>query len=309
MSLYGRLTRPGPSGFGYTSTAEEVSVGLDLRGKHYLVTGSNSGIGWETARVLSIRGATLLMAARTRAKAEEAGRSLPLSSLPLECDLSEPQSVRRCVAEVRQAGRPLDGIIANAGIMALPRLEQKYGYELQFFTNHIGHFLLITGLLDRLSDTGRVTLLSSRAHFRVPPGGIQFDNLSGERGYSPWTAYGQSKLANLLMARALARRLPGSGQRANAVHPGVIATNLGRHLPGLGRSLLRWAEPLFLKSIPQGAATQTWAAVHPDAAGHQGQYLADCNLAPASALANDESLAERLWAESEGIAARLQTDT
>ena len=305
MSLYGRFIPKGPSGFGYSSTAEEVSAGLDLRGKNYLITGSNSGIGRETARVLSVRGATVLMAARSQAKAVEAGRNFAQAIIPLECDLSEPSSVRQCVEQVKQTGRQLDGIIANAGIMALPRWEQKYGYELQFLTNHLGHFILITGLLEQLTARGRVTLVSSRAHHRTYAEGIQFDNLSGEKGYSPWQAYGQSKLANLLMARSLAQRFTNSGRLANAIHPGVIVTNLGRHLPGVGRQLLRWINPLFLKSIPAGAATQTWATVHPDAAQHQGQYLADCNLATASPWGRDDRLAERLWVESEKIVSAL----
>ncbi|MBT9584466.1 SDR family NAD(P)-dependent oxidoreductase [bacterium] len=306
MSLYGRFIPKGPSGFGYSSTAEEVSAGLDLRGKNYLITGSNSGIGRETARVLSVRGATVLMAARSQAKAVEAGRNFAQSVIPLECDLSQPGSVRQCVEQVKQTGRLLDGIIANAGIMALPRWEQRYGCELQFLTNHVGHFILITGLLEQLGDKGRVTLVSSRAHHRTYAEGIQFDNLSGEKGYSPWQAYGQSKLANLLMARSLAKRFANSGRLANAIHPGVIVTNLGRHLPGVGRQLLRWINPLFLKSIPAGAATQTWVTVHPDAAQHQGQYLADCNLGTTSAWGRDELLAERLWVESEKIVSALE---
>lgn len=295
MSLYGWLKGRGPSGFGYCSEAAEVCAGLDLRGRNYLVTGTNSGIGQETVRVLLNQGASVLAAARTKEKAAASG--LPV--IPLECELSEPSSVLQCIREVRGLDLELDGIIANAGIMALPRLERKHGLELQFLTNHMGHFLLVTGLTDRLRPDGRVVMLSSRAHRMVPPGGIQFDNLDGSKGYHPWRFYGQSKLANLLFARALSRRIP---QSVCAVHPGVIATGLGRHLPSPIQSLLNLIGPLFLKSIPEGAATQVWAAVHPATAQLRGHYLADCNLARCTAHGQDEGLSERLWQVSHELA-------
>jgi WW domain-containing oxidoreductase len=306
MSLYASLAGKGPSGFGYGSTAEDVTAGLDLRGRRYLVTGANSGIGAETVRVLALRGATVLCGARTEARAAEACARLGAAAVPVACELSEPDSVRACVAAVRASGAPLDGIVCNAGIMALPKLVQKHGYELQFFTNHIGHFLLVTGLLDQLGPAGRVVMLSSAAHKNAPGAGIELDNLSGERGYAPWRAYGQSKLANLLFARSLARRLGGTGRTANAVHPGVIATNLTRHMNPLMQGVWAASAPLFLKSVPQGAATQVWAAVHPDAAALRGEYLADCNVARASARGRDDVLAERLWEASERIVAELR---
>ena len=305
MSLLSRLKSAGKTGFGYGSTAEEVTEGLDLSGKTYLITGCNSGLGLETARVLALRGARIIGAARTRNKAAEALAKVGPRGTPVHCDLSDPTSVRLCVQEVLEMNLRLDGIIANAGIMALPELEQKQGYELQFFTNHVGHFILVTSLLPRLAENGRVVMLSSRAHERAPREGIQFDNLSGEDGYSPWTAYGQSKLANLLFARSLARRLPGPKQTANAVHPGVIATNLGRHMNPMAQRVLSLVKPLFLKSIPQGTATQVYVAAHPDAAHISGEYWADCNVARPSRLGQDDELAERLWQETEGIVARV----
>lgn len=307
MSLIEYLKPPGPSGFGHGSTAEQVTQGLDLSGKTYLVTGCSSGMGLETARVLALRGAQVLATARTADKARAACAGLGLSPriVPLACELADPASVRACVAQVRQSSPPLDGIICNAGIMALPQLQQAHGLELQFFTNHMGHFLLVTGLLEHLAPAGRVVVVSSDAHRRTRPGGIEFDNLSGQRAYAGWQHYGQSKLANLLFAKALARRLAGSGRTANALHPGVIATPLTRHLNPLMRAAWSMAGPLLLKSVAQGAATQCYVATHPSLAGVTGQYFADCNVAQPSAFGRDDALAERLWAVSEQLAAKL----
>lgn len=303
MSLAALVMGRGPSGFGYGSTAEEVTSGLDLSGKTFLVTGCNSGLGLETMRVLALRGAEIVALARSKPSAEAALASVSARGTPIACDLSEPASVRAAVAAAK-AGAPLAGIICNAGIMALPKREVKHGLELQFLTNHVGHFLLVTGLLDRLDDAGRIVVLSSSAHRAAPREGIRFDDLDASRRYSGWTAYGQSKLANILFARSLAKRL-SRGRVASSVHPGVIKTNLGRHmgLPiKIGYSI---GGPLVLKSIPQGAATQCYVAVHPNAAALSGMYFADCNVARPSRLAEDDALAERLWTTSEEIAKRL----
>lgn len=305
MSLVGVFKRKGPSGFGYQSTAEEVTAGLDLTGKTVLVTGCSSGLGLEALRVLTLRGARVIGTARTLEKAREACAGVTGPTLPLACELAEPASVRACIEAVKQDGTRLDAIIANAGIMALPKREQAYGYELQFFTNHMGHFLLVTGLIDRLTAEGRVVLLSSDAHRMAPKGGIQFDNLSGDRGYRPWRNYGQSKLANLLFAKELARRFTGTRRTANAVHPGVIRTNLGRHMGRVTNAVFGAMGGLFLKTIPQGAATEVWAATHPSLAAVTGEYLADCNVATPTADARDEVLARRLWEVSERIAAEV----
>ena len=306
MSLFGMIQRPGASGFGYNSTAEEVTEGNDLKGKTYLVTGINSGLGQETIRVLSLRGATIIGAARSEAKAADAMAGLSGTTIPLACELSEPASVRAAVAKVRAGGHAIDGIIANAGIMALHKRTVQHGLELQFLTNHIGHFLLVTGLLDTLTADGRVVMLSSSAHQQAYSQGIRLDDLDAAKCYSSWGAYGQSKLANLLFARELAKRLP-AGQTANSVHPGVIATNLVRHmLPDFAASLLRSAgTALALKTIPQGAATQTYVATHPDAAKVSGEYWADCNVAKSSKHGRDDALAAALWAKTEEIVAKL----
>ncbi|MCO4744928.1 MAG: SDR family NAD(P)-dependent oxidoreductase [Proteobacteria bacterium] len=307
MSLLTRLSPAGANGFGAHSTAEEVSAGLDLSGKTYLVTGVNSGLGAETLRVLTLRGAHVIGAARSLKKAEAATSAYGELATPVACELSEPDSVRATVQAVKDTRRPLDAIITNAGIMALPERTVKHGLELQFLTNHIGHFILVTGLLDSLSETGRVVSLSSSAHTNPYREGIRFDDLDAAKGYSGWGAYGQSKLANLLFARELATRLP-AGQTANAVHPGVIATNLGRNMniPGFLDAALRPVlNATFFKSVPQGAATQTYAASHPDAAEINGEYFADCNVARSSKYGRDADLARRLWETSEALVAKL----
>ena len=299
------LGRRGPSGFGYASTAEEVTAGLDLTGRTVLITGSNSGLGAESARVLAARGARVVAAARTREKAAEAMKTLGIDAIPVACELAEPASVRACVAEVKALGVPIDVLLCNAGIMALPERTLAYGHELQFFTNHIGHFLLVTGLLEALSADARVVMLSSAAHFMAPKEGIRLEDPSFARGYRPWAAYGQSKLANLLFARALARRFAGTKRTANAVHPGVIATNLTRHMNVALRAVYPIASAIAMKDVHEGAATQCYAAVHPSLAGVNGEYLADCNVAPSSRQARDEALGEALWKLSEELVATL----
>lgn len=309
MSFISSLKGDGPSGFGYRSTAEAVTEGLDLRGRVILLTGCNSGIGLESFRVFALRGATVLALARTREKARDAAeQAVPAGSPgraePHACELSDPASVRACVAAIREDGHRIDAMVLNAGIMGPAARDVQRGLEIQFLTNHMGHFLLATGLLDRLTATGRVVSLSSMGHQFTVSEGIALDDLSMERGYNRWRAYGQSKLANLLFAKALAARLPAS-QVALAVHPGVISTNLGRNMGGLLQRGFGLVGPLFGKTHGQGAATQVWAAVHPDAAAHSGAYLDDCNVSTPSKHGRDAALAERLWQVSESLAQTL----
>jgi NAD(P)-dependent dehydrogenase (short-subunit alcohol dehydrogenase family) len=309
MSLLSRIRRNGASGFGYGSTAEDVTAGLSLSGKTILITGCNSGLGLETMRVLAMRGAHVIGAARTLDKARTACASVQGQATPVACELSDPLSVGQCIRTLASSpATKLDGIICNAGIMALPALAQAHGFELQFFTNHIGHFILVNGLLNSLAEDGRVVVLSSSAHQFAPKGGIEFDNLSGDRGYRPWAAYGQSKFANLLFAKELARRLNGTRRTANAVHPGVIHTNLGRNmrLPRLVSAIFyRIGGALALKSIPQGAATQCLVAVNPFAAKLSGLYFSHCNPVRSRADADDPALARKLWEVSERIVATV----
>jgi NAD(P)-dependent dehydrogenase (short-subunit alcohol dehydrogenase family) len=289
---------PQASGFDDSSTAEEVTAGLDLSGKTYAITGVNSGLGFETMRVLTLRGAHVIGSARTQAKADVACASVEGKTTPMFLDLAQLDSVVACAERIRALDIPVDGLICNAGIMALPELEQVNGIERQFAVNHLGHFVLINQMIDVVakSEQGRFVLLSSLAHKRAPEGGIQFDNLSGEGGdYAPWTAYGQSKLANALCSRELAHRLSDTAMTSNSVHPGIIATNLGRHMPWYmrwGGALFGWA---FMKSVPEGAATQTYVATNPSLVGVRGYYFADCNVAEGTDYLNDDALAKRLW--------------
>ncbi len=305
MSLYGTFVPKGPSGFGYNSTAEQVTEGLDLSGRTYVVTGSNSGLGAETGRVLALRGARVIATARSRDKALAAAAEWSGGEVVgVACDLSEPASVQQAVRDIAATGHRIDAIIANAGIMALPERQVKYGVELQMLTNHVGHFILVTGLVDQLADDGRVVMLSSSAHLHPYREGIRFDDWGAERGYTSWLSYGQSKLANHLFAVELAKRL-GPKQVANSVHPGVIATGLQRYQGGVLGSLIRSATPLALKTVPQGAATQVYVAVHPDTATIEGRYFADCQVRTPSRQARDEAMARRLWEETEARVAEI----
>ena len=305
MSLLAHLKGKGPNGFGYGSTAEQVTNGIDLHGQTMLVTGCNSGLGRETVRVLALRGARVIGTGRTVEKAREGLAGLGDSNIwPLACELSEPASVRACIDAVTRDGARLDAMICNAGIMAVPELRQAHGIELQFFTNHIGHFILVTGLLERLRRRGAWSSSPAMRIAALLRPGSSSTTCPGARGYVPWKAYGQSKLANMLFAKELARRLAG-GRTANAVHPGVIATNLSRSMPALARFALRAAAPLVLKDESQGAATQVFLATHPSVAGVTGQYFSHCQRAEPEPIANDPALAARLWQESERIVAGL----
>lgn len=290
--------------FDLKSTAMEVTEGIDLSGKTAFITGCNSGLGYETMRVLAARGATVIGAARTEQKAKDACASIDGNAIPAVCELGELESVAACGSAVRAMGMPIDIAIFNAGIMALPELEQINGFEKQFFVNHIGHFTLGSYLQDQLlaAPQGRFVIVSSSGHQFAPEGGIEFDNLSGERDYSPWGMYGTSKLANGLHAMELSRRISDSAATANVIHPGVINTNLGRHFPWWQRiasKLIGWT---FMKSTEAGAATQTYVATAPALAEYSGYYFADCNPIMPDPRMLDTAQAAQLWEVSEEIA-------
>lgn len=291
--------------FGKDSTAEEVTEGLDLTGRTALVTGANSGLGYETMRVLALRGAHVIGTARTLEKAQEACASIPTDrgrTTPLALELTDFPGVVAAAGQVQAMNAPLDMLICNAGVMEIPTLEQVYGLEKHFVTNHLGHFILTLQLLPQLraAPQGRVVMVASNQAIRsAPAAGIVLDNLSGERDYEPQKAYGQSKLANMLFARELARRLQNSGAGStvtiNAITPGVVMTNLGRYLPWyelLTARLFGWA---FMKSLEAGAATQVYVATAPALDGVSGYIFRDCNPALVGGQSENDDLAARLW--------------
>ncbi len=291
-------TEPGASDFGATSTAEEVTAGLDLSGKVAVVTGCNSGLGLETMRVLAMRGAHVIGTGRTEEKAKNACDSVDGETTPVVLELADFDSVVECTRAIRAITPTIDMLICNAGVMAIQELEQVYGLEKQFVVNHLGHYLLVNRLLEEVvaAPQGRVVMVSSGAHRWAGEEGIQFDNLSGEEGYDPFKAYGQSKLANGLFSRELAKRISGTKATSNSLHPGVIKTNLIRHMPAEQREG-DWAD----KDIPQGSATQCYVAAWPDLAGVSGLYFSDCNPATPEPTMLDDAAAKRLWQVSESI--------
>ncbi len=299
------------SSFSASSTAEEVTADIDLTGKTIAITGCNSGLGKESARVLALRGAHIVGLARTKEKALAAFSDLgldPDKTTAIACELSEPSSVRGAAKALLSLGNKLDVLLCNAGIMALPERIVRHGLELQFLTNHMGHFILVTEAMDALAPKARVVVLSSGAHRMAPAVGIDFDDLNGAKEYAPWRQYGQSKLANLLFARSLQKRFDadvGTSRTASSLHPGVIKTNLGRYDQDSVDAIFRSMEPGAIKSIPQGAATQVLLCARPEGAKAQGRYFADCQLAATSKPGKDDALAERLWSKSEELAASL----
>ena len=291
--------------FGARSTADQVLAGVDLTGKNIVVTGCNSGIGFETMSALAANGAHVIGLARSLAAAQEACRLVGPFCTPVACDLSDLDSVAAAGETIRQLQLPLDSIVANAGIANLPTLQTRYGVEMQFLVNHIGHFALVNQLLDRVRNgTGRVVIVSSSASIRQAPAeGIMFDNLDGRRSYQPFSFYGQSKLAAALYAKELSKRLLSRGIAVNSVHPGATkGTRLNKYLRGPLTLVLAMAK-LFMKNAQRGAATQALLAASPRAAGVTGEYWTDCQIAKGSPLLADEELAKRLWDVSEHIVA------
>ncbi len=294
------------SEFDKQSSAEAVTAGIDLTGKTALVTGCNSGIGYETMRVLALRGAHVYGTGRTEEKAREACASVAGRTTPLLLELSDFDSIVSAAEQFKAGGAPLDILICNAGIMELPELEQVQGIEKQFYVNHLGHFVLVNNLLAQIiaAPQGRVISVSSgRATGAAPPEGIQFDNLSGEKGYDPQLAYGQSKLANVLFTLELARRLENTNATANALRPGVIPTNLGRHMPRWKVFALATVGKLFTKTIEQGAATSCYLATAPALDKVSGYFFDNCNPVRAGGFTEDTAMAAQLWTVSEQLTA------
>ncbi|XP_057510303.1 short-chain dehydrogenase TIC 32, chloroplastic-like [Actinidia eriantha] len=304
MWIFGRK---GPSGFSACSTAEQVTQGIDATGLTAIVTGASSGIGTETARVLALHGVHVVMAVRNI----DSGRKLKEAILEekpeakidvMELDLGSMESVRKFTSEYKSSGLPLNLLINNAGVISPPFMLTQDNIELQFGTNHIGHFLLTNLLLETMKSTalesqkeGRIVNLSSEGH-RFVRKGIRFDKINDESSYNAIYAYGQSKLANVLHANELARRLKEEGVEitANSLHPGAIATNLLRHYSFIN-GLLNVVGKYLLKNVPQGAATTCYVALHPQVKGVSGEYFSDSNIAKPSPLSKDVELAKKLW--------------
>jgi len=320
------LQNPLGSGFGAATTADEVLAGIDLSGKTAIVTGGYSGIGIETVRALRAAGARVIVPARDARKAQAAlaGMDVELAAM----DLASPSSIDAFASAFVASGEPLHMLINSAGIMACPLTRDERGYELQFATNHLGHYQLTTRLWPTLLRAGgaRVVALSSLGHrysamdFNDP----NFDH----REYDRWIAYGQSKTADALFAVGLDKRGKQHGVQAFSVHPGRIVTELARHMSAeelqkIG-ALDEQGQPvvdlaLGLKSPAQGAATSVWAATSPALDRFGGVYCEDCDIAalapeedvtaPGSASiaggvrpwAVDPEAAERLWALSERL--------
>ncbi len=305
--------------FGAETTTDELLQGVDLSGRCVLVTGASAGLGAETARALAAHGAEVVMAVRDLAKgqviADAIRAAAPNARLDLrELDLASLASVRGCADQMLAEGKSLHLLIANAGIMACPQGVTEDGFETQFGTNHLGHFVLVNRLLPLViaGAPSRIVVLSSSGH-RFSD--VDLDDPGFERTpYEPWVAYGRAKTSNALFAVALDARLRDRGVRACAVHPGGIRTELGRHLtPEVMQQLMQRvsvARATF-KTVEQGAATTVWAAVVADPGDIGGRYCEDCGVAAITTdpdamngvrpHALDAATAEALWSRSEEL--------
>jgi NAD(P)-dependent dehydrogenase (short-subunit alcohol dehydrogenase family) len=303
------------------TTADEVLAGTDLAGKRFLVTGASSGLGQETARALAARGAQVIMAVRSLAKGQAAVEAIketsPNAKLDVQqVDLASLASIRACAACILSSYDGLDGIVANAGVMAIDPARTADGFEMQFGANHLGHFVLVNRLATLLTARApsRLVVLSSGAH-RLHDVDLRDPNFQ-HKPYDRWDAYGQSKSANALFALAFDRRYRAHGVRAFTVAPGIITdTNLHHHLTQEDFAPLRLRQPevvnLPRKRMAVGAATIVWALVHPDLDGTGGRFLEDCTFSevnPDPRLPNgvmpwalDEDHAEEVWALSERL--------
>jgi NAD(P)-dependent dehydrogenase (short-subunit alcohol dehydrogenase family) len=300
--------------FGFESTAAEVVEGIDLSGKRAVVTGGASGIGVETARALASAGAEVTLAVRDTGAGERVAADIDGGVRVASLELTDLDSVRSFASGW---DGPLHILVNNAGVMAIQELTKAYdGWEMQFATNHLGHFALTTGLRDALAAAGnaRVVSVSSAGHLRSP---VVFDDIKFEaREYTPFGAYGQSKTANVLLAVGVTDRWAGEGITSNALMPGGISTPLQRHLPDdYIEKRIKEAEesgsPMTLKTTEQGAATSVLLATSPQLEGVGGRYFEDCNEAERVAdevespsrgvreYALDRDNADRLWGLSE----------
>ena len=314
--------------FGATSTTDDVLSGFNLKGKRILVTGVSAGLGVETARALAAHGAQVVGAARDLGKAEVATAQVRSAAVAgggtfemVALDLANLKSVRTCADALLAKGEPFDVLIANAGVMATPFGHTADGFETQFGTNHLGHFVLVNRIAPLIRAGGRLVNLSSAGHRFA---NVDLEDPNFERTpYDPFVAYGRSKTANILFAVAFDRRHRARGIRAAAVHPGGIHTELGRHLDSshaqtmveqINKQLAAEGKPPYQwKTIPQGAATSVWTAVVASADEVGGRYCENCHVGRVVAdnvtisvvsegvrgYALDPNNAEALWSKSE----------
>src|SRR6266436_6091676 len=272
--------------FGAESTADEVLEGINLSGKRVLVTGVSAGLGVETARLLVAHGGTVVGTARDLSKAGQALAQAGNPSVELvEMDLASLASVRKAATDLLARTKPFDAIIANAGVMACPQGKTQDGFETQFGTNHLGHFVLVNRLVPLLKSGGRIVNLSSAGH-QISDVNLEDPNFERTE-YQPFTAYGRSKTANILYAVALDSRLKGRGVRATSIHPGGIQTELGRHMtPELVEQMMARINKMEstqgrafrFKNVPQGSATSVWSGFVASADAVGGHYCEDCHV-------------------------------
>jgi NAD(P)-dependent dehydrogenase (short-subunit alcohol dehydrogenase family) len=306
--------------FGSESTTDEVLEGVDLSGQRVLITGTSAGLGQETARAVVAHGGNVVLGVRDPDKGERATEPVRAAAANTgatvelrQVDLASLASIRAFTEGVAADHDRLDMIIANAGVMATPEGRTADGFETQFGTNHLGHFLLVNRLRPLLAGgPARIVNLSSAGH-RFS--NVVLDDVNFEQTpYDPWLAYGRSKTANILFAVELDRRGRDAGQRSCAVHPGTIHTELGRYMSeGTFESLpaARAEQQTIWKSIPAGAATSVWAGFVADAAAIGGRYCQDCHVASVTAdptsrdgvfaYALDPDTAKALWSRSEEL--------
>jgi NAD(P)-dependent dehydrogenase (short-subunit alcohol dehydrogenase family) len=316
--------------FGATSTTDDVLSGVNLKGKRILITGVSAGLGVETARSLAAHGAQVVGAARNLNKAKVATEQVRKDAVAnggtfelVELDLADLKSVRACADQLLAKGEAFDVVIANAGVMATPFGHTADGFETQFGTNHLGHFVLVNRITSLIRDGGRLVNLSSAGHRYA---NVDLDDPNFERTpYEPFVAYGRSKTANILFAVAFDKRQRDRGVRAAAVHPGGIKTELGRYVePGRMEKIVNEINqqlaaqgkgPFQLKSIPQGAATSVWAAVVAPADEIGARYCENCHVGKivpddttitavsegVRGYALDAKNAEVLWKKSEEL--------
>ena len=295
------------SGFDENSTAEDVTAGMDLSGRVAVVTGCNSGIGFETMRVLALRGAYVIGTGRTLEKAEAATASVRGVTSPVQLELTDFESVVACAETIRSLNTPVDILVCNAGMRGGDYAVVN-NVERHLAVNHLGHFLLVNRLLDRLffADQGRVVVVSSRAAYRgAPEDGILFDDLAMSNDWGVSRAYAHSKLANALFSLELARLLKGTRITSNALHPGVIATNITRDESAIVRRAFSLLTSIRGKTIEQGAATSCYVATNPSLGNISGRFFEDCNQVDITGAHHlrDAQQASRLWVRSQELVA------